>query len=62
MPSPKKLTQFRLTPNSKGETAQLHIEDDSGNTLELMATREQLDLLADTLDEILSETEEADEV
>jgi len=58
----RKLAQFRLNPTKNGEGAQLHIEDDSGETLELSATREQLDVLADTLDDFLSETEEADEV
>ncbi|WP_062227588.1 hypothetical protein [Aureimonas frigidaquae] len=62
MAAPKNLAQFRIEPNDNGETAQLHIEDDGGNTLELTATRDQLDLLADTLDEMLSETEEADEL
>ena len=60
--STKKLAQFRIEPESTGESAQIHIEDDSGATLELTATREQLDLLAETLDEMLSGTEEADEV
>jgi hypothetical protein len=58
----KKLAQFRIEPDSKGQTAQLHIEDDSGATLELTASRDQLDVLADTLDDILAKTEEADEV
>ncbi|NDV86815.1 hypothetical protein GTW51_08875 [Aurantimonas aggregata] len=58
----KKLAQFRIEPDSEGRTAQLHIEDDSGATLELTASRDQLDVLADTLDDILAKTEEADEV
>lgn len=58
----KTLAQFRVELDESGESAQLHIEDDSGATLELTASREQLDLLADTLDELLAGTEEADEV
>lgn len=57
----KKLKQFRIEPDEAGMSAQIHIEDESGATLELTATRDQLDLLADTLDEMLSTTEEADE-
>lgn len=61
MAETKKLAQFRIEPNETGTSAQLHIEDDSGATLELTASREQLDVLADTLDEMLAGTEEADE-
>lgn len=45
-----------------GEGFSLRIEDESGSVLELLATREQLDVIADSLDELLSETEAADEV
>ncbi len=58
----KKLAQFRIVAGKDGQSAQLHIEDDSGATLELSATREQLDLIADELDQMLDTTEEADEV
>lgn len=61
MAQTKSLAQFRIELSDDGESAQIHIEDDGGETLELTATRDQLDLLADTLDEMLSESEEADE-
>ena len=60
--STKSLAQFRIELAQDGESAQIHIEDDGGSTLELTASRDQLDLLADTLDELLSGSEEADEV
>ncbi|MCB8840809.1 hypothetical protein [Aurantimonas sp. VKM B-3413] len=58
----KTLAQFQLTPAENGRGARLHIEDDGGETLELSVTRDQLDVLADMLDDYLSETEDADEV
>lgn len=51
MADPKTLARFTIVP--KGEDFHLHIEDDSGETLELIASEEQLDLLADALDEAL---------
>jgi hypothetical protein len=36
----------------------LHLEDDSGETLEFAASPEQLDAVIDVLDELLSEHEE----
>lgn len=62
MAKTKMLKQFRIEMAEDGESAQIHIEDDGGQTLELTASRDQLDLLADTLDELLSGSEEADEV
>ncbi len=56
------LAQFRIVAGKDGQSARLHIEDDSGATLELNATREQLDLIADELDKMLDSTEDADEV
>lgn len=58
----RSLAQFRIELSEDGESAQIHIEDDGGETLELTASRDQLDLLADTLDDLLAESEEADEV
>lgn len=46
----------------KGEGFQIQIEDDAGGTMTLDATREQVDVIADNLDDLLSETEEFDEV
>lgn len=62
MATTKMLKQFRIEMGEDGESAQIHVEDDGGQTLELTASRDQLDLLADTLDELLSGSEEADEV
>lgn len=58
----KKLVEFRFEPGSDGEAVKLHIVDDSGQALELVATREQLDLLAERIDAFLDSTEEADQV
>lgn len=58
----KTLAQFRIVPAEDGQSAQLHIEDETGATLELKATREQLDVIADEIDTMLTSTEEADEV
>ncbi|MDQ3559420.1 MAG: hypothetical protein M3453_09610 [Pseudomonadota bacterium] len=47
----KALAKFSVVPG--GDGYQLHIEDDSGDTLELSATYEQMELLVDTLDDLL---------
>lgn len=60
MADAKKLTKFHV--EQSGDAFSLHIEDESGGLLELAATREQLDVIADSLDDLLSETEEGDEV
>ena len=49
----KILTQFRV--EGSGDKFQLHIEDDAGETIEFAATREQLDVIVESLDEILNE-------
>ena len=56
----KMLKKFQIEATDKGFN--LHIEDQAGAILELTATREQVDLIADDLDELLSETEEDDEI
>ena len=43
----------RLTLSPAGEGFRLHIEDDGGHVLEITATRDQLDILADALDDLL---------
>lgn len=60
MAETKKLARFTAIP--QGDEFQLHIEDDSGETLELSATREQIDVIADNLDDLLSEDDSLDEV
>lgn len=60
MDDAKKLKKFHV--EGAGDIFSLHIEDEAGGMLELSASREQVDLIADSLDELLSQTEEADEV
>ncbi|MDQ4059756.1 MAG: hypothetical protein M3145_01425 [Pseudomonadota bacterium] len=61
MADERKLARFILSP--AGEGFRLHIEDDGGHVLEITATRDQLDVLADALDDLLltadSETAQA---
>ena len=49
----KTLSQFRL--EGSGDSFQLHIEDDAGETIEFTATRDQLDVIVEHLDEALSQ-------
>ena len=53
----------RFTITDTGDDYTLHIEDDSGETIEITATFEQLDLIAEAIDEHLDEGdfEEVDE-
>ena len=60
MAETKKLAKFTIT--EAGEGFSLHIEDEAGHVLELSATREQIDLIVDTLDDLLEEGDDADEV
>jgi hypothetical protein len=49
---PKSLTQFRVQETDDVFT--LHIEDDAGETMEFGVTREQLDVIVEHLDDLLS--------
>ena len=60
MAAMKKLAKFTAT--EAGEDFNLHIEDEAGHILELSATRDQVDLIADKLDEMLSQDDSADEI
>ena len=60
MAATKKLAKFTVV--EAGEGFDLHIEDEAGHVLELGATRDQVDLIVDGLDELLSEDDSADEV
>ena len=60
MADANKLKTFHVEEAGDGFT--LHIEDEAGNMIDLDATREQIDLIVDNLDDLLSTTEEADEV
>jgi hypothetical protein len=58
----KALTKFTVTQSGDDAYA-LHIESEGGETLELTATAEQLDLIAETVDTLLAEQgDAADEV
>ena len=60
MAATKKLAKFTI--NEAGEGFSLHIEDEAGHVLELSATREQIDLIVDSLEDLLEEGDDADEV
>ncbi len=51
----KTLTQFRV--EGGGAAFRMHIEDDANETIEFEVTREQLEVIVDSLDDILSEDE-----
>ena len=53
MATKKTLSQFRI--EGSGETFQIHIEDDAGEPIEFQATRDQLDVIVDSLDDLLNE-------
>lgn len=55
-------TLARFTAKQAPDGFTLHIEDGSGGMLELAATRDQLDVIADALDDLLADTEEDDSV
>lgn len=52
----KTLSQFTIS--SEGEAYVLHIATDDGETLDVNATYEQLDLISEAIDERLDEDEE----
>jgi hypothetical protein len=58
MPATKTLARFTVNPGKTGY--QMHIEDEDGETIELSATRDQLDVIADALDDLLAEDEDDD--
>ena len=60
MADTKTLAKFTIA--EAGENFSLHIEDEAGHALEFSATRDQIDLIADRLDEVLSKGDAADEV
>ena len=60
MAQTKRLERFAAVPSEGG--AQLTIELEDGTIVELEATFEQLEIMADTLDDILSANDDATEV
>ena len=56
-------TLARFSISESGDDYLLHIEDDSGETFEITATYDQLDLIVEAIDEHLDEdADELDEV
>jgi hypothetical protein len=54
----RELTRFTITEREDG--FRLQIEDDSGRTLELHASEDQLDMLIDELDSVLGSAGDED--
>lgn len=51
------LSSFSVTADGKGDYL-ISIEDDDGETIELTATYEQLDLMSEAIDDALDDDEE----
>ena len=51
-------TLSKFTISSEGEGYVLHVETDDGQTLDISATYEQLDLISEAIEERLDEDEE----
>lgn len=60
MAATKKLAKFTIT--EAGEGFNLHIEDEAGDVLELTATRDQIEIIDDALEELLEQGDDVDEV
>ena len=60
MAASKKLAKFTIT--EAGDDFALHIEDEAGDVLELSATRDQVDVIADALADLLEDGDGADEL
>jgi hypothetical protein len=57
MAEPKTLSQFRAVQTDEG--ARLTLEAEDGSTVEFEASFDQLELMADLLDDILTENDDA---
>ncbi|WP_066721354.1 hypothetical protein [Sphingomonas pituitosa] len=51
------LSQFTITPDSDGDYT-LHLEDEDGETIEMAASYEQLDLIVEAIEDVLDSDEE----
>ncbi|WP_084584009.1 hypothetical protein [Sphingomonas azotifigens] len=51
------LSQFTITPDSDGDYT-LHLEDEEGETIEMTASYEQLDLIVEAIEDVLDSDEE----
>ena len=58
--TPQSLSKFTISQSGEGFT--LHIEDNGGGKLDLSATAEQLDLIAEAVDALLGQDDSLDEV
>lgn len=58
MAATRNLARFNIREAEEGYS--LHIKDNSGQTLELLATDEQLDLIIEALDEVLGDDDDID--
>lgn len=60
MADPAKMKRFEVKP--AGADFTIHITNESDETLDMLCTRDQLDVLADALDDILLADDSGDEV
>ncbi len=60
MAASKKLAKFTII--EAGEGFNLHIEDEAENVLELSATRDQVDVIANALADLLEDGDDANEL
>ena len=60
MAAPARMTRFEIKPD--GTDFVMHIVNESNETLEMTCSREQLDVLADALDDLLLADDSGDEV
>ncbi|MHA6718691.1 hypothetical protein ACX40Y_04485 [Sphingomonas sp. RS6] len=51
------LSQFTITPDGSGDYT-LHLEDEDGETIEMTASYEQLDLIVEAIEDVLDMDEE----
>src|SRR3954451_21019584 len=58
MASPARtLSRFTVSPQANGTGFRLHIEDETGEVLDVDATRDQVEVITDALDDALANTE-----
>lgn len=60
MADPKTLAKFTLS--EAGDGYRLHIQTEDGAILDLLATPEQLDVIAESIDQLLGDDDSADAV
>ena len=55
--SARTLSCFTVSPQANGTGFSLHIEDETGEVLDVDATRDQVEVITDALDDALANTE-----